>query len=298
MISATSMELIVSFSSAPSVAARRRMLSRRWEPLFIAGWLRVLMMHFEVDVDALQRDVPFQLDLYQGRAFLTLVAFTMRGMRPRWGGKPAAWLFRPLATHHFLNVRTYVRQGGEPGIHFLTEWVSSRLAVKLGPTAFGLPYRHGQIDYNHNWPSGVVSGQVTDINSDKKLAYHAELTESADFHAFQPCPTDSLDEWLMERYTAFNSAGGRKRFFRVWHPPWPQQTVNATVLDNSLLTHNWSWFGEAKLVRANFSPGFDEVWMGRPHRVNHLKSSPCMWSAMSERSDESNGGGGSRTLVP
>jgi uncharacterized protein YqjF (DUF2071 family) len=138
------------FTSAPSEAARRRLLSRRGEPLFVAGWHRVLMIHFEVEAAALQRDVPYQLDLLGGRAFVTAVAFTMSGMRPRFGGKLSAWLFRPLGTHDFLNVRTYVRHGSECGIHFLAEWLSSRLAVHLGPATFGLPYRYGQIAYDHD----------------------------------------------------------------------------------------------------------------------------------------------------
>ena len=131
----------VRLSCEPSKAARERMLSRRGEPLFVAGWHRVLMIHFEVDAQALQRDVPFQLDLFEGRAFVSTVAFTMSDMRPRLGGKVAAWFFRPIATHDFLNVRTYVRHGSETGIHFLAEWLSSRLAAKLGPSTFGLPYR-------------------------------------------------------------------------------------------------------------------------------------------------------------
>ena len=44
----------------------------------------------------------------------------------------SAWFFRPIATHDFLNVRTYVRCGSETGIHFLAEWLSSWLAAKLG----------------------------------------------------------------------------------------------------------------------------------------------------------------------
>ena len=99
-------EPAVSATSALSIAARQRVLSRRGEPLLIADWERVLMVHFEVDAGALQRDAPFQLDLRDGRAFVSLVAFTMRGMRPHFGGRLAAWLFRPIATHHFLNVRT------------------------------------------------------------------------------------------------------------------------------------------------------------------------------------------------
>jgi uncharacterized protein len=252
----------VCFSCEPSAAARKRLRSRRGEPLFFAGWDRVLMMHFEVDAAALQRDVPYALDLHNGRAFVSLVAFTMQGMRPRWGGKPAAWLLRPIATHPFLNVRTYVCHDGEPGIHFLAEWLSNRVAVKLGPATFGLPYHHGHIAYHHDWQSGAIRGQVTDVGSGKKLVYDAgpfQLT------AFQPCKTGSFDEWLMERFTAFNSAAGRKRFFRVWHPPWSQQPISVALLDDSLLNRNWPWFHKANLVGAHFSPGFEKVWMGRPH---------------------------------
>lgn len=102
-----------------STTARERILSLPREPLFIADWTGVVMMHLEVDAKALQAVTPFQLDLWNGRAFVSLVAFTLRGMHPRFGGRFAKCLFSPLATHQFLNVRTYVRHEGEPGIHWL-----------------------------------------------------------------------------------------------------------------------------------------------------------------------------------
>lgn len=249
-----------------SAAARARILSRCGEPLFVADWERVLMIHFEVDAEALQRDVPFELDLREGCAFVSLVAFTMRGLRPRLGGKLAAWLFRPVATHDFLNVRTYVRRGGETGIHFLAEWLSSRLAAKLGPATFSLPYRHGRISYEHNWRQGEVRGYVADVRAGAAFAYRAGAVPGAP-SGFAPCAGGSRDEWLMERYTAFNCARGRRKFFRIWHPPWLECPAEAAVCENSLLTQNWLWFKEARLAGANFSTGFREVWMGRPHKV-------------------------------
>jgi uncharacterized protein YqjF (DUF2071 family) len=253
------------------------MLSRRGGPLFLADWMRVLMMHFEIDPEALQRHVPYELDLHNGRAFVTLVAFTMENMRPRRGGKLGAWLFRPIATHDFLNVRTYVRHHGEPGIHFLTEWLSSWLAVQFGPRTFSLPYRHGRIRYDHDWLRGEIRGHVEDVKSESLFAYRAEAGRGAPMqpkHAgpeasapFAPCEHGSLDEWLMERYTAFNAVAGRRKFFRVWHPPWPQVPVAVAIEDLSLLEENWPWFKTARLSGANYSPGIREVWMGRPHRA-------------------------------
>lgn len=240
------------------------MRADRWEPLFIAAWDRVLMVHFEVDAALLQEQVPFPLDLWHGRAFVSLVMFTMRGMRPYRGGKMAASLFRPIATHDFLNVRTYVTMKEGTGIHFLAEWLSNRLAVKLGPITFGLPYRFGQIAYQHNGVGGVLAGRVADGAGHGGLAYRANMPAPA---TLAPCEPGSLDEWLMERYIAYNSAGGRRRFFRVWHPPWEQVRCEAVTEDQTLLTQRWPWFSEAKLVGANACPGLDEVWLGRPHGI-------------------------------
>ena len=266
----------------PSARAHRRMLSQFGEPLFIAAWHDVLMIHFEADATALQRDVPFELDLWNGRAFVSVVAFTMRDMRPQLGGRLAALMLRPIATHDFLNVRTYVRQGGECGIHFLAEWLTNRLAVMLGPTTFGLPYRYGRILYHSDLENTGFSGRVVDPKSGTALTFEARLADPTHFQpcavsrrrgsaalplGFQPCAVGSLDEWLMERYIAFNSANSTRRFFRVWHPPWPQRPAEVVVGKKSLLTKTWPWFKEARMAGGNVSPGFEAVWMGRPHRV-------------------------------
>ncbi len=135
-------------------------MSRRGEPLFLAGWERVLFIHFEVEAAQLQRDVPFPLDLHNGKAYVSLVAFTMRAMRFRFGGKVLSWLLKPVATHGFLNVRTYVRHGEERGIYFLTEWLSNWLSVQFGPLLYGLPYHFAEINYQHVHEKGLLSGQV------------------------------------------------------------------------------------------------------------------------------------------
>ena len=114
------------------------MLSARGEPMFYARWDRAVFFHYTTDPASLQPDVPFELDLRDGRAFVSIVAFTLLGMRPRIGGRFGEWLLRPIANHEFLNVRTYVRHGDEPGIYFLAEWLSNPLSVRLGPR-YALP---------------------------------------------------------------------------------------------------------------------------------------------------------------
>jgi len=243
---------------------RGRLLSRRGEPLFAAGWERVLFIHFEVDATALQRDVPFSLDLRDGRACVSLVAFTMRDMRFRCGGPAVSLLLRPVAPHQFLNVRTYVRHGGERGIYFITEWLSNWLSVQLGPRLYGLPYHHAKISYRHAHEENFLAGKVEVKNPGGNFNYEARFPPGKNF---APCRENSPDEFLLERYTAYTSHGSARRFFRIWHPPWPQTPVEVSVKDDSLLRKTWPWFGAARLVGANYSPGFNDVWMGRAHRV-------------------------------
>ncbi len=243
---------------------RERLLSLPGEPLFLADWQRVLFIHYEVDALLLQRELPFALDFWHGKAFVSLVAFTMRDMHPRFGGRAAAWLFKPIATHRFLNARTYVKHGDEYGIYFITEWLSNWLSVQLGPPLYGLPYRYAKLNYQHTQENSFLHGTVKAPGQGGRLVYEAHPTPGI---SFALCQTDSLDEFLLERYTAYTSRGTIRRTFRVWHPPWPQARVQVSVVDNSLLTKAWPWFQTAKFVGANYSPGLCDVWMGRSRFV-------------------------------
>jgi uncharacterized protein YqjF (DUF2071 family) len=227
--------------------------------MFLADWERALMLHYEVAPEKLQPYVPFELDVLDGKAYVSLVAFTMRGLRPARGGRLAALPFKPIATHELLNVRTYVKHCGESGIFFLVEWIPNLLSVPLGPPVFGLPYRWGKIDYLHEHEHGILFGDVRTRRGRGRLRYRARVTDG-----FAPCPAGSLAEWLMERYVAFTEWRRWMRCFRVRHEPWPQCAVDAEVIDDSLLARAGPWARYARLTCANYSPGVRRVQMSRP----------------------------------
>ena len=239
----------------PSESARATFLRQERRPLFLCSWDRVLMIHYAMDPEVLQPSVPFPLDLHEGRAYVSLVAFTLSGMRFGIGGPP-------FATHGFLNVRAYVRHRAETGIYFLAEWLPNPLCVFMGPRLYGLPYKRGRMDYRHLHETGFLSGRVSAKQGD--LAYHAPLDPGSDY---RPCTEDGLDAFLMERYTAFTRHGDRAREFRVWHPPWKQARVSVRMDDERLIASTGDWFRSAQRVTANYSPGFREVWMGSPREV-------------------------------
>ena len=221
--------------------------------------MSVLFIHYELDPATLQPSVPFALDVRDGKAYVSLVAFSQQELRLAWGSALTAWAGAYVANHDFLNVRTYVRENGQAGIHFIVEWVPSRLAMWIAPRLYGLPYRLGQFE----------AGRVNDATG--RFEYRAEAVTG-----FGPSSPGSLDEFLLERYVAYTQYHGVRRRFRVTHTSWPQTPVPVEVLDDSLLRGNCPWWPAARFVGANYSPGVS-VTIGRPERLPELGALTRRW---------------------
>ena len=159
--------------------ARKRLLSTAGEPLFYADWDNVIFIHYQTDPQELQRCIPYHLDLYDGSAFVSLVAFTMRGMRPRFGGSLGALFFKPISTHHFPTFAPTSAHEAEAGIYFMQEWLSSRLATWLGPCSFGLPYRFAKNRISERTAIMSTSSRGKIEASASSFNYCATLTRSA-----------------------------------------------------------------------------------------------------------------------
>src|SRR5688572_722955 len=229
--------------------------------LFVGDWDSLGMVHLEMPPAVLQPTVPFELDLYDGSAFVSLVFFTMRNMRLARGPRLLNILFYPFREQRFLNVRTYVRHQNEPGIHFISEWISSRLCVHLGPPLYSLPYRWGR--HRMNLDANVFRATLTDIASKTALQCEIKLAEP-----FARCPAGSRDEFFFERYAAFNGHGPSRKAFRVWHAPWEQCSGEPAISDDSLLCAHFPWFAHVRISGANYSPGARDVRMSWPQRLN------------------------------
>ena len=235
-------------------------------PLFTADWHGALFAHFTIDPQRLQPSIPFELDTWQGRGYVSLVAFTQSNLRPSVGGPLASWLIAPIARHAFLNLRTYVRVGGVRGIYFIAEWIPNRLAVLLGPRTYGLPYRLGRLRYENDPTRRRLRGRVCGSGSDGgAFAYEADYPAS-----FAAARGRSLDEFLLERYVAFTRRGGVSRRFLVDHAPWQQQRVDLRRFDCGIMQLAGDWAPHARFIAAHFSPGVSGVTIGAPRALDGL----------------------------
>lgn len=235
-----------------SDGARHDMKSLRLEPFWLCEWRDVVFLHLETDPQLLQGIVPFKLDLFDGRALVSLVAFTLKNMRPRMGGNLASVLFKPFGTHRFLNVRAYVRHGNARGIYFLAEYLDAPWLNHLaGPLLYGLPFHVGKLDYKQDVEATSVTGTI--VGNSGTIHYQGKKTQK---------PANDADEFLLERYRAFTHRKGRDGWFPVWHKPWRYQSVDAQLHGKSLLRSTGDWSNRMQLVSAHYSEGFEEVWMG------------------------------------
>lgn len=227
-------------------------------PLFLADWCEMFFIHIEADAEKLQSHVPFPLDLFDGRAYVSLVAFTQKHLRPAFGGRLAAALMAPLAEHEFLNLRTYVRVGDRLGIYFLSEWIPNRLAELIGPRVYGLPYHLARVRYRNTIHS--CTGTVQDPRS--ILQYDATPGGSTERAA-----VGQIEQFLLERYSAFTHHRGIIRRFDVEHTPWTFSPATVSAFMPDLLTHTLPWIDACRIVSAQFSTGVRDVKIGRPQII-------------------------------
>jgi uncharacterized protein YqjF (DUF2071 family) len=241
------------------LAAPADLRSHAERPLFLADWLDAIFIHFALPPEILQPHVPFPLDLCDGAAFVSLVAFTQQRLRPALGGRIAALLAAPLSEHPFLNLRTYVRVNGEPAIQFLAEWIPNRLAVAIGPPTYGLPYHLARLNCGRRGEAYVGTVECRG----RSLSYMTRPTQDR----CDGDPAVALDAFLIERYAAWTMRQGVARRFRIWHEPWRACRCGVQVLRRSLLDHAAPWLRGAEPVLAHCSSGVLDVWIGRPQRV-------------------------------
>jgi uncharacterized protein YqjF (DUF2071 family) len=211
-------------------------------------WHEILLAHFEVSPGALRPlvDPRVELDLHEGRAWVSLTPFTMRGARLR--------LAPPLPTltrFHELNLRTYVHAGGVPGLWFLSLDAASGPAVAIARAALGLPYFRARM-------SRSASGDAHAYRSERAVVRGTRATFSASWSVGEavPSPPGSLEHFLAERYALFSVHAGRLLRVRVRHAPWSLRAACVGPLEQTLTRAAGLWVPERPAL-AHFSEGRD-----------------------------------------
>ena len=194
--------------------------------LMTQSWHDLLFAHWRVDVSDVRRAVPapFDLDLFDGEAWLGVVPFYMTNVGLR--ATPALpW----ISTFAELNVRTYVRVADRPGVYFFSLDAARWLAVAAARAFLNLPY--------------YAADMTVELRRDG-LRYEStrRTREPAEFRAiYEPtsapfvASTGSIEYFLTERYCLYHqNHRGHPYRLDIHHRPWSLQVARAAITMNTM----------------------------------------------------------------
>jgi len=168
-------------------------------------WNNAVFLHWEADLQELQKFVPpgLEIDLFDGKPWVSVVAFTMEKIRPRY--LPS---FPPISNFDEINIRTYVKMVDKTGVTFLSIEAAKGISCKIATALSELPYRYSKMRRQ----GASITSENAQLGERLKIECEVRslLEEKSD-----------LDKWLTERYALFQHNGTSVNQFEIHHVEWP-----------------------------------------------------------------------------
>jgi uncharacterized protein YqjF (DUF2071 family) len=191
-------------------------------------WRDLCFLHWPVEPAALRPFVPdgLALETAEGSAWLGAAAFVMEDTRVL--GAPLPFGIGDLPE---LNLRTYVRAGGRPGVWFHSLDAGAWTAVRVGRRGWRLPYHRARMRVERR------DGRIH-FESHRAERHSAPVAFRGTYAPVGP-PTPprrgTLEHFLTERYCLYAvDRRGRPLRTEIHHAPWPLQPARARVERNTL----------------------------------------------------------------
>lgn len=178
-------------------------------------WNNALFIHWAVPADILQKHIPenLTLDIFEGNAYVSLVAFTMEKIRPRQ--LPAVAY---ISDFHEINLRTYIDIDNKKGVYFISMEAGKSLSAFIARSMSGLPYEKAlMFRDNKRYTSKNVK---KDFELDAVFEVKETVTAKTD-----------LDRWLTERYSLYLDEKNNLYRYEVHHKEWEIKNVEFKTLN-------------------------------------------------------------------
>ncbi len=197
-------------------------------PVMHQQWTDLLFLHWEIAPDEITVTLPpgLYVDTFGSKAYLGLVPFFMRGIRPR-GLPPVPGISSFLE----MNVRTYVHDDqGRPGVWFYSLDANQSLAVAIAKRFFHLPYHRAEMAARRH-QDGLIEYYCRRRGLDAERS--TRITYGSGPERATPAP-GTLENFLVERYWLYASApDGTLRAGQVHHQPYPVSEARVEVLSDA-----------------------------------------------------------------
>lgn len=180
-------------------------------PFLTARWEHLALISYHVDDALLAPRLPpgLELDRFEGRACVSLVAFMFRETRVRGVRIPGHVEFPEI------NLRFYVRDGDRRGVMFVREIVPRRAISTVARLVYNEPYVTRKIDASIGERGGRVEAAYALYDQGPQLI-------GVNANASPELPSeDTTEHWFKEHQWGFGvDRRGKALTYEVRHPHW------------------------------------------------------------------------------
>lgn len=204
--------------------------------IYYQEWNQALFFHWQVPFEILSQCIPsgLTLDHFNGSYYVSLVAFTMNKVRPRF--LPAVSC---ISDFHEVNLRTYVKEGNKSGVYFLSIEGEKKISNFLAKSISGLPYEKASISRKNN------EYNLSNPHNNNLL--------NCTYQVGEPVIKDELDIWLTERYCLYLQVNHQNYIYEIEHKEWD---LNKVQLENLKLNYKISTLSlDTTPTRCHYSVG-------------------------------------------
>jgi uncharacterized protein YqjF (DUF2071 family) len=223
--------------------------------VMVQQWRDLAYIHWRYDPDTVQSLLPFglEVDTFDGSAWVGLIPFSMRGI-----GLPRLPAVPYFGSFPEINVRTYVRHNGIPGVWFFSLDVNRLIPAVVARTTYLLPYCWGRA--SNRIESGVLHSRV-----ERRWPSRAQSRTRVRIGGRIDQP-DDLAVFLSARWGLYSKGlFGGLMYAPVDHETWPLHRAHLDAIEQNVVEAAGLPVptGDPHVM---FSPGVS-VRIGRPRRV-------------------------------
>ncbi len=231
-------------------------------PFLTARWANLVLLTFEAPETLVRAHIhpALEPDRWDGRTHVNLVALSFDDIRVR------GWRLPGLKTFPQVNLRTFVRLDGVPGVSFIRELVPNRLVAAVS-----------RLRYNQSYGTLPIRQRVSTAPEEVRVEY--ALGPGARWHiavagsqAATVPPETTLEHYCKERFWGFGSTRrGELIRFRVEHPRWAVREVRRLDYDldfAALYGAEWGFLNGTRPVSVILAVG-SEVAVYEPLVASH-----------------------------
>ncbi len=241
-------------SPGPSTLA---CVSSSGRPFLTARWLNVAAVTFAVEQERLLPYLPrgASIDTLEGSPRLSLVAFEFSRTRVLGLAIPMHVRFPEI------NLRFYVRYGGERGVVFIRELVPRRAIATIARLVYNEPYVRVPMTCGAEPLTGSDGIRVR-----HRFGAGSSLQMDGSGAATVPA-AGSAAHWLTDHSLGLGRRrDGRTVLYNVTHPTWPLREVTGVAVDvdfAALYGPEWAWLADATPSHLSLATG-SAVRVSRP----------------------------------